>query len=102
MEEIKFPIWGKPRVTLFGQPISYEPQATIHFDESDIKDTGVIFEIPKIPPIYFDVELDKAAMREIRKLYKKRMPRKFKKKVKEQIAKFFGLDIKKIKFSNHI
>ena len=95
-------MWGKPSVTLFGRQINYEPQAAIHFDESDIKDTGVVFEIPRIPPIYFDVELDKAAMREIRKLYKKRMPRKFKKKVKEHISKFFGLDIKKVKFSYKI
>lgn len=95
----KLTAWGKPNITLFGQPIDANV-TMLHVDENDIKDDGMIFRIPdETPIISFDVKLDDTVYKTMRKLFKYRMPRKFKKKVKTLIAKRFGIKANKIRFN---
>lgn len=92
--------WGEPNITLFGQPIDVNSVTTLHVDENDIKDDGMIFRIPdETPLISFDVKLDDTLYKIIREQFKYRIPRKIKKKVKTLIAKHFGIKAKKIRFN---
>lgn len=92
--------WGKPNITLFGQQVDFNAQTSLRCEDSDIKEGGLVFSLPdNIPTISFDVEIDESYYKTIRKLYKRRMPRKFKKSIKRYTAKMLGLKTRRLKFN---
>ena len=92
-------VWGEPHITLFGQQVDFNAQTSLRCEDSDIKEGGLIFSLPdNIPTISFDVEIDESYYKTIRNLYKRRMPRKFKKEVKYYTSKYLGIKMSKIRF----
>ena len=91
--------WGKPNITLFGQQVDFNALTSLRCDENDIKEDGLIFCLPdELPMLSFDVNVAPETLRNLRKLFKRRIPRKRKKYVKTQISKRFGIKTKQIKF----
>jgi len=94
--------WGKPTLILGGVTLDNPNACTslMIVEENDIKDDGVIFHIPDPRPISlsFDVNVTPETLRNLRKLFKRRIPRKKKKYVKTQISKRFGIKTKQLKF----
>lgn len=95
--------WGEPHITLFGQQVDFNAHTSLRCEDSNIKEGGLVFSIPdNVPTISFDVEIDEAFYKTIRKLYKRRMPRKFKKKVKYCASKYLGIKMSKIRFNQSV
>lgn len=106
MGEIKVPIWGEPtlkwRDITIGNPNAITSLLTV--EENDIKGDGVVFRVPDPEPITFsfDVDIAPETIRTIRKLFKYRIPRKTKKKIKSFTAKYLGIKVKQLKFNLNV
>lgn len=106
MGEIKVPIWGEPtlkwRDITIGNPNAITSLLTV--EENDIKGDGVVFSVPDLEPITlsFDVDIAPETIRTIRKLFKYRIPRKTKKKIKSFTAKYLGIKVKQLKFNLNV
>ena len=97
--------WGKPTIkiddTELKPPTEFTP---LLIEENDIDYGGNIpFWVDNHEyNVSFDVKLDKASFKSIRRMFVYRMPRKKKKEFKKAFAKQFGVKVKKMRFNNRV
>lgn len=97
--------WGKPTIkigdTELKPPTEFTP---LLIEENDIDDGGNIpfWADNHEYNVSFDVKLDKASFKSIRRMFVYRMPRKTKKALKKEFAKRFGVKVKKLRFNNRL
>lgn len=68
-------------------------------EDSNVFPRGTIDETKEFS-LSFDMEINPKVIRSVRKLFKHRLPRKFKKRYKNMIAKRFDIEPNKLRFYN--
>lgn len=92
--------WGQPTLKIGGTTVDPNVQqfTPLIVEENDIKDEGhIIWSEPKEYSLEFTIKQD--VFTSNRKLFKYRMPRKFKKRVKTLLAKRMGISTKRLRFN---
>lgn len=108
MGKISTLAWGKPTFMCGGVTLDNHNAMTslLTIEENDIKGDGVLFRVPDPEPIAlalsFDVDIAPETLRNLRRLFKRRIPRKRKKYVKTQISKRFSIKVKQLKFNLNV
>ena len=103
------PTWGEPSVMFYGlsgsvgvdeTPIKLDGVTNLSYgiDCGDVDGDVMNFQ-PSDFSLSFDLKMNKATFRSVRKLFRYRMPRKTKKRFKKQFAKTFGVKVKKLRFN---
>lgn len=96
--------WGEPTIKIGDTVLETLRGFTQLTADNDVDDGGdVPFWVDDHEySLSFDVELDKATIRSIRRMFVFRIPRKKKKKFKTFLSKRFGIKTKKLLFNNQI
>lgn len=97
--------WGEPTIkigdTVLEPPSGFTP---LLIADNDIDDgRNVPFWVGDHEyNVSFDMELDKASFKSIRRMFVFRIPRKKKKAIKKEFEKRFGVNVKKLRFNNRL